>query len=311
MSRSIGFKDAARLLNRSESSVSANIKQLESQLGVPLFHRTTRSVELSAEGTDLLPCVLRAMSELQQGLDKLRGAQCASVDHIRISCSSTVFGMLISALERFQGKHPDISVDVTELSLHEMTGRILKGEFAFGVGAAFPFHEDLEFLPLFEEPLVAMIPKRFDESRLSAITLRDLCRLPLVLPASSSVTRNIFEKAVRDNGLTFDPVYEGMQFHTLLSVADSGLGAAILPVGRGGWSDYPDVRIVPIEAPALTRKLSIVKARNTAIHGTARPLVNLDGHMAAQTRRQGHGPFGPGLSIHQPGVADVPPPARP
>src|SRR3546814_6651447 len=65
------FRSAAVAANRSKSAISTQIKQLEGQLGVALFHRTTRSVSLTAEGQELVDCVRRALYEVDAGLRKI------------------------------------------------------------------------------------------------------------------------------------------------------------------------------------------------------------------------------------------------
>ena len=68
------FCRAAEVSNRSQSAVSKQIRQLELQLGVSLFHRTTRRVQLTREGELLLVCARRAVSELQTGLRQIKEA---------------------------------------------------------------------------------------------------------------------------------------------------------------------------------------------------------------------------------------------
>ena len=60
------FCRAAEVSNRSQSAVSMQIRQLELQLGVSLFHRTTRRVQLTREGELLLVCARRAVTELRR-----------------------------------------------------------------------------------------------------------------------------------------------------------------------------------------------------------------------------------------------------
>ena len=84
------FRSAADQARRSQSSVSTQIKQLEGQLGVALFHRTTRSVRLTAEGEQLLGCVRRALHEVEAGLRKIEEAVDMRRGHVSIACSPTV-----------------------------------------------------------------------------------------------------------------------------------------------------------------------------------------------------------------------------
>lgn len=65
------FRQAAALIGHSQSAVSAQIKRLEAQLGVALFHRTTRRVQLTAEGEQLLSCARGAIAEVELGLRRI------------------------------------------------------------------------------------------------------------------------------------------------------------------------------------------------------------------------------------------------
>lgn len=68
------FRRAAEIANRSQSAVSMQIRQLELQLGVSLFCRTTRRVQLTREGDLLLVCARRVVDELQSALHQIKEA---------------------------------------------------------------------------------------------------------------------------------------------------------------------------------------------------------------------------------------------
>src|ERR1700754_4332851 len=65
------FKGAADELHRTQAAISAQVKKLEEQIGIKLFHRTTRSVVLTADGELLLQYTQRAVDEIEQGLNKV------------------------------------------------------------------------------------------------------------------------------------------------------------------------------------------------------------------------------------------------
>ena len=76
------FRKAAEALHRSQSAVSTQIKLLEEQIGVSLFHRTTRRVQLTADGEQLLRHAQRAIASLEQGLSEIREAANIQSGHI-------------------------------------------------------------------------------------------------------------------------------------------------------------------------------------------------------------------------------------
>ena len=80
------FRIAAEKSFRSPSAVSAQIRQLEEQLGVPLFHRTTRNVRLTDEGKQLLECAQRALLEVESGLRKIQESADIRRGRVALSC---------------------------------------------------------------------------------------------------------------------------------------------------------------------------------------------------------------------------------
>src|ERR1700743_47955 len=84
------FCRAAEVSNRSQSAVSMQIRQLELQLGVSLFHRTTRRVQLTREGELLLVCARKAVSELQTGLRQIRDAVDIQRGRLTLACAPTL-----------------------------------------------------------------------------------------------------------------------------------------------------------------------------------------------------------------------------
>lgn len=84
------FREAAERANRSLPAISMQIKQLEEQLGVTLFHRTTRRVELTKEGEHLLISVRKALAVIEGGLLELKSASDIAIGQITFACVPTV-----------------------------------------------------------------------------------------------------------------------------------------------------------------------------------------------------------------------------
>ena len=84
------FRKAAEVMNRSQSAISSQIKLLEEQIGVTLFHRTTRRVQLTAEGEQLLSHAQRAIAALEMGLRQIKDAANLKVGHIAMGCIPSI-----------------------------------------------------------------------------------------------------------------------------------------------------------------------------------------------------------------------------
>ncbi|MFY7916227.1 MAG: LysR substrate-binding domain-containing protein [Rubrivivax sp.] len=105
------FTEAGRRLNVSTSAVSAGVRRLESELGVNLLSRTTRSLRPTAEGEVLLEHGRRAMDILEAGRDRTRKMSGALLGTLSVT-SSTVLGTYFLAdwLAGFAGRHPDLQL---------------------------------------------------------------------------------------------------------------------------------------------------------------------------------------------------------
>ncbi len=107
-----GFSAAARILNRSQSAVSLQIKRLEDRVGEPLFDRNSRTVLLTDAGARMLPYA-RKMLRLQDEIERVMSSE-APGELIRLGISEEqASAYLPELLRRFSALHPDARVEVT------------------------------------------------------------------------------------------------------------------------------------------------------------------------------------------------------
>ena len=115
------FRQASEKLNRSQSAVSMQIKQLQDQIGAALFHRTTRRVELTAEGLKLLTFARRALGEWENGLREIREAVDIQRGTLTFACIPTIAATILPrALSAFQANYPGISIQPRELAAADL-----------------------------------------------------------------------------------------------------------------------------------------------------------------------------------------------
>ena len=105
---------AADELFISQPAVSQAIKQLEGQLGVSLFNRTHRGMELSEQsGKQIFPIVERALRELDEAENKLKEMNTTATGTIRISASDTIFSYaLIDKIAEYHEKYPEVKLNL-------------------------------------------------------------------------------------------------------------------------------------------------------------------------------------------------------
>src|SRR3954471_3785803 len=131
------FGRAARSLHMTQPPLTQAIAQLERLLGVRLFERTKRSVELTAAGTALLPQARELLARAQALPAQARAAAGGSIGRLRIAFVSTVgFALLPQWLRAFRARHPQV-----QMELIEATGDVQVEAFARGdIDAGFMLH---------------------------------------------------------------------------------------------------------------------------------------------------------------------------
>lgn len=293
------FRAAAELSCRSTSAVSAQIRQLEEQLGVALFHRTTRNVRLTAEGAQLLDCARKALLEVEQGLRSIQEAAVVRRGRISICCSPTVAATrLARVLAAFEKDCPDIEVSVRETPSEELFASVRNREVDFGIGPAIDTQE-FRFEVLMDDPLVALVPRRYLEGLRGgagdSISLAALATLPLLLLSHANALREMLETTLRERGLRFGGRYEFSQAQTLISMAGAGLGAAILPRMVLPPVIDPGTVTLRIVNPVMSRKMALITARGQTLSPAARRLAEL---LRQWMPEPGERPVAPALVLH-------------
>ena len=269
------FRIAAEKSFRSQSAVSAQIRQLEDQLGVPLFHRTTRSVRLTEEGQQLLDCAQRALLEVEMGLRKIRESADMRKGKVSLSCSPTIAETrLARVLAAFEGEYPGIEVSVRELASEQIFDSVRRREVDFGIGPEIDTSE-FQFESLLDDAFYALVPKRMLETDKDTITLSSLAELPLLVLNQATAMRNMIEEVMKEKRLRFSLRYEFTQVQTLISMASTGLGAAILPGVALPSKINSNTHVLRIVNPSMSRRVAVITAKGQALSPASLRLVEL------------------------------------
>jgi len=269
------FRTAAEKTFRSPSAVSAQIRQLEDQLGVALFHRTTRSVRLTGEGLQLLECAQRALQEVDSGLRKIQESADVRRGRVALSCSPTIAETrLARVLAAFEKDFPGIEVSVRELTSAALFESVRRREVDFGIGPSIETSE-FTFEPILDDPFYALVPKRFVTTNKSTISLSTLANMPMLVLNTATALRGMLEATLKERNLTFSNRYEFTQAQTLISMATAGLGAAILPKVALPEKLGPSVYSLRIVNPPLLRQVCIITLRGHSLSPASVRLAEL------------------------------------
>jgi LysR family transcriptional regulator, carnitine catabolism transcriptional activator len=267
------FRLAGEKLNRAHSAVSIQIRQLEEQLQVRLFDRTTRSVKLTEEGAKLQESLRRAHVEILHGLREIREAADLKRGQLSLASSSHVASVhLPPILTEFVSQFPQIAVTIRELTSTDLYAALRKQEVDFAIG---PHGTDnaFDFSPILVEPLHAVVHPRFFDPSKKTVTWQEIARFPILLPAPQTAMRRIVDQVLHDNGLVDSNRFQFIQAETIIAMAEAGLGIAVQPSTRLAKHPPQTARVLTLTDPHIRRAMSLIRLKNRDLSPAARHLA--------------------------------------
>jgi len=238
------FGRAAESLHIPQPPLSRAIRALEQHLGVALFARSRRRVELTAEGARFLEEARRITAQLERSVLELRGIASGEQGRLRIGFVSLAdYGVLPGLLKGFKTARPGVRLSLREMLSPDQAAALGAGELDFGLllppvdGAA-----GLERLVVQRERFVAALPSRHRLAREGGrLAVSELAGEPFVMvpreiaPGLYDIVRGLAARA----GIPLNVAQEAIQMQTVVSLVSSGLGVAIVPasvsnLGRRG-----------------------------------------------------------------------------
>jgi DNA-binding transcriptional LysR family regulator len=177
------FGRAAAREHITEPGLSQQIRQLEIELGVRLFERSSRRVQLTQAGAVFLEHAQRVIAEADETVLAVREAGAGKVGHLRIGFPSTTVPTRVRTIMRtFRRRFPKISRSIVPGSDGRLLEQLRQGNLDLAIlRTRTPADDDLHVLFICEEPLVLIVPQRHHLTRARQIRLERLRGEPLVL----------------------------------------------------------------------------------------------------------------------------------
>ncbi|MES2482780.1 MAG: LysR family transcriptional regulator [Pseudomonadota bacterium] len=265
------FRAAAARMHISQSAVSVQIQRLESVLGVPLFHRTTRNVALTRQGLALVSVARRVSTDLLETATALREEAQLQRGTVTVVAMPTFAYMLLPKLmRRYAQLHPSVEVRLLDFDSPVALDVLRQGEADLAVLARTADMDDFDFLPLFHDELVVLIPAGSTMfGGRAVVPPEDVASERLVLSPQGAQTRELVERIFSEANCALHVRQECQRPQTLLALVEQGFGITILPRTAVVDIDLSRLQIVKLR-PAPIREVGIVTLRNLSHSPAAR-----------------------------------------
>jgi DNA-binding transcriptional LysR family regulator len=250
------FTRAAARILVAQPAVSAQIRNLERELGEPLFHRDPRAVRLTEAGEALLPCARAALAAAERGRDTIASLRGVLRGRLRIGVAGPVDHRLAETLGDFHRAHPAIEIALTHKHNQPLLEALATGEMDVGVVGlgVQPLPPQVRARVVAVEPLVLGVPRGHPLSRRKTVILGALREEPMITLIRGSGLRAVLEKACQQAGFAPRITAETGELASLVELAVEGLGVAVVPRSAVGGAD---IAVVGITRPRLQRKTAL------------------------------------------------------
>ena len=238
-----GFARAAARLNVSQPALSRQIHGLEAELGVPLFDRIGRRVQLTSEGEDLLRQSRRLLADADLLAERARALKGGQAGTLRVAATPQhISSVLAPFLPRYRDRHPGIDVQLIEGSATQQRIRLDRGEVHVAIMPA----SDSRFAQRLLGPvhLLAVLPKKRRLGRRGVIEITELAEEPLLLMQREYAGRQWFDAACQAAHMAPRVLMECTTASSLIELAAVGYGVAV--VASTSLIRNPELRAVAL-----------------------------------------------------------------
>lgn len=259
LAEELSFTAAARRLNISQPPLSQQIRDLERELEVALFERTSRRVELTAAGAAFLGQARAILAQAEQAAQDIHAFGLGRAGMVRIATTGSVLlGPLAGLIAAFARAHPAIAVRLREMGPSEQIAAVKARRADVAFLRHPPRDDDLRVELAWPETVGVCLPAGHPLTAAQVLPLTALDGQDLI---SLRLRDSLYSQHLRDccirAGFTPRILHEVVESYSLTSLVASGLGLALVPecvrlLAR------PDVVYRPLEPPAPVADVAMV-----------------------------------------------------
>ena len=254
------MSEAALELNISQSSLSRTIYRLEEQVGVQLFNRRGRHIELNEYGKIFQEKISKALQLINEGVNEVNNKANLNRDYINLGIPNSK--ILPGLINEFYKKRPDIRINQFLLNNMDMEKLLESNKIDLCIIAMQFNSNSIEWTPLFEEELYMIVPKKHRFAKRKEISLAEAANEKFIQFKKGFNFRNITEKLCMKAGFSQNIVFEGEELSAILQLVNEGLGISFWPAYAEEYIDLSNTTRISVVNPICRRTVGIAWNKN-------------------------------------------------
>jgi len=263
LAEELNFTRAAERLHISQPPLSAQIAQLEDELGVKLFDRTSRKVALTEAGASFLRDVRIIQARLKEASQRVRNIHSGLAGRIEIGLSGSHFlGPLPEFIGSLALSHPDIAVVLQEMAPNDQIDALREHRIDISISRQSIEDDLLCSRLLWPDPLVVALPRQHAMTSRQALTLDALSgeRFVMLRRETSTFAEQIFN-ACAAHGFEPEVVQTVAEVPAQLSLVSAGLGIALVPASAQAYQPNT-LAFLPLEEASIAGTVHAVMRKD-------------------------------------------------
>lgn len=250
MAETLNFSEAARQMCVTQGTLSQNIKQLENEVGGPLFNRNTHSVSLTDIGVEMVEYarnILRMEDECSQ---RIRDLAQSRKGQLRVGATNSFVPMATEVIASFGKQYPNVRITMYQNTVKELITMLLNHEL--DIVLAFKDKDSrlrtkIDSYHLFYSRLSAIVKDTHSIADRKSVTLKEISKYDFVLPVHGIQSRGYLDEALRRQGISLNIRYEMNLAYSLFNLVRKSKMVTILCDTSVLQSTFTNLRVVPLD----------------------------------------------------------------
>ncbi|SMY09450.1 LysR family transcriptional regulator [Flavimaricola marinus] len=260
LAEELHFGRAAERLHMAQAPFSQQIKQLEERIGTPLFHRTTRKVQMSEAGRRFQSYAQQVLSDLDEGVRFARATASDEAGQIRVGLISVGTSTVLPiAMRKFRDIHPAVLLSPFSETTGVQLRMLLENELEVGLMRPARLPSYLRGEVIYREGMCVAMSSDHPLATRESLTAEDLVGQPLMRFIAKIGTgfEPTINKYLADVGVQPEQGPEYTSTAAGLCLVAGGMGLAIMPYSAA-VNAYPGISYLPIDLGGILAEVSMV-----------------------------------------------------
>lgn len=277
VAKHLSFTKAASTLHVTQPSISKAIKSIEDELGVPLFYRSSKQLELTDAGKAVLINAKNVLAAFRNLTSELHDVMELKKGEIRIGIPPIVGASFFSKLiSQFKEQYPSVEITLTEVGTKIIKQGVEEGSLDIGLICNIPVQSDsFEMIKLSTDPLMLIVHHEHPLAAKPSLQVSDLENEAFIIYRRDfSLYDRILEECNK-HGFYPNVVCESSQRDFMVELVEAKLGVALLPSRICQQIHKPEIKVLPLLQSDLYLELGMIWKKNKYLPFTVREFIKL------------------------------------